>query len=376
MDPGTYTQTINLDQAADAGLVIQGAGSGGGAFDPATQTIVRATSASGTAQIRTIQDDVVLRGLRVDIPSPFQRGGLDLLANRVRVEDVLVELNWADSAAVAINTSAAKSGVVLDRVRVAAPPASRGVLAYAASMVIADSQIASGQQAVELLGPGLTIARSRLSRGGAGAVVFGSAQGLVIDSSLLTGGGAGLELLCPRRDDHERPAARRDDRRRRGKGQRPRARGAASASGLRRGHGGHRHDHGNRLDPGRVAGERGQRRGSDHLPLQRCPEPGRVHGCGFRLVPGQRRGEQLVRPGRPVCRRRRLAPPARLAGDRRRIAGRARRRRVGHRPRRKPARGRRQPRLPGASRQGRLRADRPERALPAGTRRPSCAASL
>ena len=197
VDAGTYTQTINLDQAADAGLVIQGAGSGGGAFDPATQTIVRATSASGTAQIRTIQDDVVLRGLRLDVPSPYQRGGLDLLASRVRVEDVLVELNWSDSAAVAINTSAAKSGIVLDRVRVAAPPASRGVLAYAASMVIADSQIASGQQAVELLGPGLTIARSRLSRGGAGAVVFGSAQGLVIDSSLLTGGGTGLELYAP-----------------------------------------------------------------------------------------------------------------------------------------------------------------------------------
>ena len=177
--------------------MIQGSGSGGGAFDPATQTIVRATSASGTAQIRTIQDDVVLRGLRVDVPSPYQRGGLDLLASRVRVEDVLVELNWSDSAAIAINTSAAKSGIVLDRVRVAAPPASRGVLAYAASMVIADSQIASGQQAVEVLGPSLTIARSRLSRGGGGAVVFGSAQGLVIDSSLLTGGGAGLELYAP-----------------------------------------------------------------------------------------------------------------------------------------------------------------------------------
>ena len=112
VDAGTYTQTINLDQAADAGLVIQGAGSGGGAFDPATQTIVRATSASGTAQIRTIQDDVVLRGLRVDVPSPFQRSGLDLLASRVRVEDVLVELNWSDSAAVGINTLATKNGIV------------------------------------------------------------------------------------------------------------------------------------------------------------------------------------------------------------------------------------------------------------------------
>ncbi len=86
--------------------MIQGAGSGGGAFDPATQTIVRAagSTTSSTAQIRTIQDDVVLRGLRVDIPSPFQRGALDLLASRVRVEDVMVELNWADSAAIGINT--------------------------------------------------------------------------------------------------------------------------------------------------------------------------------------------------------------------------------------------------------------------------------
>jgi hypothetical protein len=193
IDPGVYSQTVDLSNAADAGLTLDGAGAGGGAFDPDSQTIVRATSSSSNALVRTNQDDVVLRDLRLDVPAPYQRPGLDLGGNRDRAENVLVELNWPDSAAVGVSTSAAKSGVVLQRLRVLTPGASRGVLAYASAMRISDSRVASGQQAVEAGGAGLAIARSHLSRTSSGAVLLGLA-GLTVDSSLLTGGGTGLEL--------------------------------------------------------------------------------------------------------------------------------------------------------------------------------------
>ena len=63
-------------------------------------------------------------------------------------------------------------------------------------MVVADSRIASGQQALEVGGNGLYLARSHLSRASSGAVLLALADSLVVDSSLLTGGGAGVELFA------------------------------------------------------------------------------------------------------------------------------------------------------------------------------------
>ena len=196
VDPGLYTQTVDLTNVADAGLTVQGAGAGEGAFDPGTQTIVRATSSSGNAQLRTNQNDVTVRNLRVDVPPTFARPGLDLLGDRNRAENVTVELREPTSAALGINAATGKTGTVLDRVRVFTPAPSRGVLANGTNMVVADSRIASGQQALEVGGSGLYLARSHLSRASAGAVLFALADGLVVDSSLLTGGGAGVELFA------------------------------------------------------------------------------------------------------------------------------------------------------------------------------------
>ena len=70
------------------------------------------------------------------------------------------------------------------------------MLANGTNMVVADSRIASGQQALEVGGNGLYLARSHLSRASSGAVLLALADSLVVDSSLLTGGGAGVELFA------------------------------------------------------------------------------------------------------------------------------------------------------------------------------------
>ena len=188
VDPGTYTEALSLTNAADAGLTIDGAGP--------TQTVLAPGGNSSNAAIRTDRDGVTLRELRVDIAPTFARPGLSLGGNDNRAENVLVELREPTSSHAAISAASGKSGTVLDRVSVSGSAAGRGVLAYAANMLIADSQLASGQQAVEVGGTNVTIARSRLSRGSSGAVVFALAQGATIDSSLITGGGAGFELYA------------------------------------------------------------------------------------------------------------------------------------------------------------------------------------
>lgn len=226
--PGTYTEDVRMNNGADDGNTISGSGSGTGAGDTtiAGTNMNAAGAPCGTAAGPTPLGCVVQLGnLAGGIPS-----GLNLGLENVRISIggatatdkagvqaagsgtthltnvVVAESNVANTAA-GVFVGSFSPSMLLDRVQVLDPTATRtghGINA-ATGFLLRDGNVQAGggpgSRAINLPGqgsPSSTIQRSRLRHGFASTdpVIGGGAADLTIDSSVLVGGGFGVDLAA------------------------------------------------------------------------------------------------------------------------------------------------------------------------------------
>ncbi len=202
--PGLYAEALALDQAADTGLTVAGAGAGS---DPATATIVAPAANPAGALValgHPVASGLALRSLRVrHLPAITDKTAVSVRGDGSTVSDVAVEIvNDAPDQgdAFAIDTDATLERITVDGVYDGRALAAIGSSPFQA--VVRDAALRSGtSKAVVSVGKDATvrIQRSILRRAGAGVspvALVGAGPGesaaLVADSSLLLGGTHGV----------------------------------------------------------------------------------------------------------------------------------------------------------------------------------------
>ncbi len=209
--PGTYSR-VELSDAQDANLTIEGAGQ---SADPAVGSVITYGGPQGqTIATTDAAENLTLRRLRlvntgsleqIDLgqgPVDVLRGAtLGLNGTGSTVDDVTIDSLGDFRGDSAIDARA--PGIALRRVTIRTAGAGAVYGQDAPGLRVSDADIAivgDGGEAFDIRGgmPGMRVERSRLSVSAAAyRIATIDADGLVMDSVILTGGQAGLLLFAP-----------------------------------------------------------------------------------------------------------------------------------------------------------------------------------
>jgi len=199
---GIYEEHVQLDQAADSGVTIAGAGAGS---DPSTNTIIQSTS-GGVSVIRAQAPDTLLnvRGVRVVVSgsatgSAISNGNTALTAGSAAAPVVVDIENPSSGAPAVIVTVPAGGKSRFDHLTIGGDW-NASALSSGGEVTIVDSRITGGSAGMStpvfLGGPGTaTIQRSIIRNPTAGPrPVTAISVDLTIDSSQILGGSDGVSL--------------------------------------------------------------------------------------------------------------------------------------------------------------------------------------
>lgn len=201
---GLYEETVQLMNASDTGLTLDGAGSGP---DPAIATILRGTSELVLGDNTTnLENHMTVRDLRVETITSdagggqYSGSGVVVNAADSLLENVHVQIPAPGSSPVTGSDDAIsvrQPRVTLDHVVARNPGGGQGIYSDGPELVVRDSDILAGDGGGLQVADGeLHLLRSRITASPDAEFVLYAAGSLTADSSLLSGGQIGLHYLA------------------------------------------------------------------------------------------------------------------------------------------------------------------------------------